>query len=214
MRQRIPLILVFLFGVVFIIQYYVPDYYSITLLTKAGDWARVLGFFAFFIAIYSLVFHHTMRIRKKGERWPYSIITLVSLVGMAFAGFYVGFFTNATKFDDPAYVLQHLYMNLLSPLEATMFSLLAFYIASAAARAFRARNVEATLLLVTAVIVMLSRVPIGAAMFSHLPAIGDWILEWPNTAARRAIVIGVGLGGAATSLKVLLGVERSYLGMR
>ena len=158
MRQRIPLILVFLFGVIFVIQFYVPGYYSVKLISKAGEWGRVMGFFAFFIAVYSLVFHHMMRIRKKGERWAYSIITLVSMVAMALTGYYVALFTDAIKFDDPAYVFQHLYMNLLSPLEATMFSLLAFYIASAAARAFRARNVEATLLLITAVIVMLSRV--------------------------------------------------------
>lgn len=214
MRQRLPLILVLVFGIIFLIQYYVPGYASVKLLTTSGDWMRVLGFFVFFIAIYSLVYHHVRRIRRKGERWRYSIITLVVMAGMVFAGFYVGFFTEAKSFDDPAYVLQKLYMSVLSPLESTMFSLLAFYIASAAARAFRARNVEATLLLITAVIVMLSRVPIGAAMWSQLPAIGDWILDWPNTAARRAITIGIGLGGAATALKIVLGIERSYLGMR
>ena len=33
-----------------------------------------------------------------------------------------------------------------------------------------------------------------------------------NTAGQRAIMIGIALGVAATSLKVLLGVNRSYLG--
>jgi hypothetical protein len=39
-----------------------------------------------------------------------------------------------------------------------------------------------------------------------------WIMEVPNTAGTRAITIGIALGVVATSLRILLGVDRSYLG--
>ena len=91
-------------------------------------------------------------------------------------------------------------------------ALLAFYIASSAFRAFRARNFEATLLLVAATLVMLGRVPIGEATWEGFTQVQQWIMEFPNTAAKRAIWIGVGLGMASTALKLILGVERAYLG--
>lgn len=98
------------------------------------------------------------------------------------------------------------------PCNATMFALLAFYIASAAFRAFRARNTEAALLLGAAIIIMLGRAPIGRAISDILPEISDWILEVPNNAGRRAIMMGAALGAIATGLRVILGLERSHLG--
>jgi hypothetical protein len=93
-----------------------------------------------------------------------------------------------------------------------MFSLLAFFIASAAFRAFRARNVQATLLLVTAVVVMIGRVPLGDYLWSGMPDLIEWIMTVPNMSAMRGIRIGVGLGAVATAMKIILGIERTYMG--
>ncbi len=109
------------------------------------------------------------------------------------------------------------------PLQSTMFAMLAFYVASAAFRAFRARNVESVLLLGTAFIILLGRTYAGTVMTAWLPAEGaagfftvphltQWIMMVLNTAGSRAIMIGIALGVASTSLKVLLGIDRSYLG--
>jgi hypothetical protein len=107
---------------------------------------------------------------------------------------------------------------------STMFALLAFFIASAAFRAFRIRTVEAGLLAIAALIVMLGRVPLGDVMTdwllnaswlpgggTHLSAIQQWIMDIPQNAAKRAILIGAALGVMATGLRVILGIERSYL---
>lgn len=106
----------------------------------------------------------------------------------------------------------YIYKNVYEPLSSTMFSLLAFFIASAAFRAFRAKTFEAGLLLVSAFLVMLGRVPIGTAIWDQLPAITDWIMAVPNTAGQRAIMIGAALGVVSASLKILVGIERTYLG--
>ncbi len=109
------------------------------------------------------------------------------------------------------------------PLGATMFAMLAFYVASAAFRAFRARNAESVVLLLTAFLILLGRTSLGAYLTSGLPTEGfgsffrievltSWIMTTFNTAGNRAILIGIALGIASTSLKVLLGIDRSYLG--
>ncbi|MBN2448429.1 MAG: hypothetical protein JXO22_17005 [Phycisphaerae bacterium] len=117
------------------------------------------------------------------------------------------------------YIYEHIY----KPLQATMFAMLAFYVASAAFRAFRARNMESIMLLGTAFIILLGRTALGAWFTYHLPEenfwsffrienLSNWIMLTFNTAGNRAIMIGISLGIAATSLKVLLGIDRSYLG--
>lgn len=109
-------------------------------------------------------------------------------------------------------VFTWLYDHVFAPCNATMFALLAFFVASAAFRAFRARNIEAGLLLGGAILVMLGRVPIGAAISDDLPSIAQWILDIPNNGSRRAIMMGAAIGAIATGLRILLGLERSHLG--
>lgn len=114
-----------------------------------------------------------------------------------------------------------LYEFVFQPLTATMFAMLAFYVASAAFRAFRAKNIEASLLLGTAFIILLGRTFAGVWLTAWIPDTLSalrldeatvHIMKLFNVAGSRAIMIGIALGIASTSLKVLLGVDRSYLG--
>lgn len=113
------------------------------------------------------------------------------------------------------------YNYIMYPLMSTVFALLAFYMMTAAYRAMRAKSWEAGLLLAAALVVLLGQVPVD--QFVRLPAIEgvslfEWlklkILDYPNTAAKRSIIIGVALGGLATSIKILTGIEKPYLGGR
>ncbi len=68
------------------------------------------------------------------------------------------------------------------------------------------------MLLLAAVVVMLGQVPVGELLGKWLPETGLWILRYPNLAAKRAIMLGVGFGMLATNLKIIFGVERNWLG--
>ena len=67
-------------------------------------------------------------------------------------------------------------------------------------------------MLIAAVIVMLGRVPIGREISEFFPLATDWLLNVPNLAAKRGILLGVSLGALATSMRISFGIERSYLG--
>jgi len=125
------------------------------------------------------------------------------------------------QYDQQGSWFWYIYEFILAPLKATMFALLAFYVASAAFRAFRAKNFEAILLLGTAFIILLGRTFAGVWLTSWLPPalsglrienLSVVIMSVFNTAGNRAIMIGIALGLAATSLRLLLGVDRSHLG--
>jgi hypothetical protein len=125
---------------------------------------------------------------------------------MLVAGFYKG---RASMDDGNAFM--YLYFNVEFPLEATMYSLLAFFVTSASFRAFRARNKQALCLLLAAVVIMLGRVPVGTAIWKGFPTVTEWIMSYPNAAAKRGIRLGIDLGLISMALRMILGIERSYM---
>lgn len=182
-----------------------------------NDVQRIIAALSLVLGVGSIVQHHLLKIKRKAQYYPYSYITIIALLLTAIIGVFGGIDVTRpgilpTKFGNFSIHIQTLYSNIMVPLAATMFSLLAFFMASAAYRAFRARNLEATLLLLAAFIVMLGAVPLGRIIHRQLPAFAEWILAVPNTASKRGILFGVELGVFATSLKIILGIERGWLG--
>jgi hypothetical protein len=253
MKRSIPLAICLVMGITMMVQFFVPHPVSVGLYDLTTKWVRIVAAFALVLGTGSLVMYHVDKLRRRKPGWYYSIVTLAAAVTTAVVGLGWGV--------KPGRPLQDIiFTSLLVPLNASMFAILAFYMASAAYRAFRARTQEAALLLVAAFVVMLGMVPIGAkvpffwflvvlaiallvvglATRSRglligtgtlvvgllvwmgfwkfriprlmLPDTAEWVLSVPNMAAKRAILFGVALGGIATALKVILGIERGWLG--
>jgi len=185
-------------------QFFVPHKTGEEIYDALLTWARIIGAFALVLGVGSLFRRHLETLRRRRRDWVYSAVTLVSFFAMAIVGLIWGK-EEGTPFD-------WLFNNVQLPLDATMFALLAFFVASAAYRSFRARSPEATLLLLSALVVMLGRVPIGESIHASLPVATEWIMSVPTVAAKRGILLGVALGAIATSFRIILGIERSHLG--
>jgi hypothetical protein len=204
MKRQIPLYIVLTLGAAFIVQYFIPSRLSRGFYDQSIRWDIIIGIPALAIAIDSLVRHHVARIRQRKPDWQYSYVYLGAALLMAAAGL-IGGIQQGTLF-------MNLFTYAQAPMQGTVFALLAFYMTSAAYRAFRARSAEATLLLLSAFVLMLGLIPVGAMIWKGIPAVSEWMMQVPNMASKRAIAFGVGLGMAATSLKIILGIERNWLG--
>ena len=203
MKRTIPLVIVFGCGFFMIIAFFIPLRGFQNVSQTLETWYTGVIAFFIFIGIFNLVKVNINKIQRRLFDWQYCIILLVFLFMMMAAGFIGG--PGGGAFD---YLFDHFQI----PLGATMFSLLAFFVASAAFRAFRAKTPEATLLLIAAVLVMIGRVPIGYWLWHGFPGLVEWIMSVPNTAAKRGILFGADLGLISIALRILLGIERSYMG--
>src|SRR5262245_2455884 len=204
MKQELPIFLVFLTGILMVIQFLVPHQASEFLFTTANDFVIVVGILALPLGIYSLINGTLNKARhQKNERF-YAFVTIGGFFFMVLTGLSREQLTSTTS------VFQNMFQNVVLPAQSSLFATLAFYIASAAYRAFPVRPPIATVLLVTAFVVMLPIVPLPAPLSTWNGDLVRWILAVPNMAAKRAIIIGVGLGGVAYSMKILLGIERGY----
>lgn len=164
------------------------------------SWTAIVVAFALLLGFANVINVHWSRIRNQKPGAVYSVVLLVSLIGTLIMGLGGPASTNGKYIFD--YILQ--------PLEATFFALVAIFIATAAYRAFRVRNLETFFFVLFAVIVLLGQVPIAIYIWPELPVIKDWIINVPTLAGVRGILLGVALGTIATGLRVLMGTDRPY----
>ena len=221
MKRQIPLLITFVIGLLMVVQYYIVPLNFLG--EEMANWFGAISAFAYVLAAVSLYVVNGKRIRDRVEGWPYNIVLLVSLT----VTLWIGLFNDLLGFGYPGYrpvdegtAFDWMFKYVQTPLSATMFSLLAFYIASACYRAFKARSIEASLLLGSAFMVMLFRVPLGGLLWESMGgSLADlnWLIEKLliggfRPADARVIQVAAAIGLISVSLKIILGIERSYMG--
>jgi hypothetical protein len=205
-----------------------------------NDSTQVISSFLLGLGIYSLLRVHVRRFAKFQKDWGFSFTLLASMVlmiGFGYADYNSKQGGRGVLLDDPAnwtvvnYGRDFLFDGLLQQMDAAMFSLIAFYILSAAYRAFRIRSVEATILLGTALLVMLSLMGVVVYLWDsavtsmvgepgqnplldnlRLSEISRWLRSTFQTSSLRGIAFGVGIGALAMGLRLWLSLERGLGG--
>ena len=213
MKRELPLLMTAVIGIFMILSFFVPHHLVGVPADFLQQCAVIVAAFGYVLGGANALRVNLEGIARRQPDWPYKLVMVISLIATVVVGL-----ADGRRWQEPGTASMFLYNQMYSPMQGTMFSLLAFFIASAAFRAVRIRTVEAGLLAAAALIVMLGRVPVGDALTSWLPepirmsAVQEWIMNVPQNAAKRAILMGAAMGVMATGLRVILGIERSYLG--
>ena len=217
-KKYIPLAIVTIVGLLTLATYYVPAKASSAYLSTLNQWEVIVSGFAFLLGLISLLMTHYKKIAKRVDGWGYSLFVFVGF----FAVVIPGIISHGAQAKDGVLTsLGWAFRYLYNPLAATMFAVLAFYIVSTAFRSFRIKSVQAFVLFIAAFILILGNVPAGQMLWdavlgwTGICGIGDiiqWIMQVPSVAAKRGIMIGITIGAAVTSLKIIFGIERQYMG--
>lgn len=204
MRRKIPQLVCASFGVLLFALYFSnhPNAKSINQFVLIEYW-QIIFAITLLVGVISFVKVNLKAVERGTDR-PYRIVSLIGLITMPILAIIWGI-----KGDSP---FMWVFNNIQVPMQATVFALLAFFVVSASFRGFRARSIPAAVLLVSALLTLLARSDVGGVISQHLPTVADWVRENLSMSARRAILIGIGLGSLTTSLRVIIGIERTWLG--
>ncbi len=203
MRKELPLIITLIGGLLAMVGKWTVWGDHIKLLTYTDQFDTLVGVMAMMVGAINLTRIHGLNVQRRRSGYAFSIVLLVAMWAYFVLGVIEGYQGKNFRW---------IYNNLYRNMDATMFSMLCFYIASAAYRAFRIRTREATVLLIAAALVMLGKAPLGETIWAKFGDASNWIMRIPNTASMRGIAIGAYLGGFVTALRILLGIERAHLG--
>jgi hypothetical protein len=167
------------------------------------QFAVVISNIALGLGVISLLRIHGKNVQRKVEgRWLYSIVTIITFLTV--------FILGIINTNGPQY--QWAFRNVYTTLEQTMYASTGFFIVSSAYRAFRARNIDAALLLISGCIVVFTNAPIGEVIWSGFPVIGDWLLGPGQLPGYRTLMLISGLGAIVYAYRVITNNERGFFG--
>ncbi len=202
MKREGPIAVAFLSGMIVLCGYFFKAKPITDLAAQIVRWRIIVAAFALALGGVNMFRLHGRAVIEKRKNWPYSAIFIVAFVAY--------FILGVTKSPTSAQYM-YIWQNIYQPAASTMYSFTLFYMTSACWRAFRIRNWQAGVMMVTGVIVLLGQVGLGSAISPFIPKFAGWIVANPNAAAIRAITIGGSLGMVMMSMRVILGLERTYM---
>lgn len=203
LRRGVPTAVAIAVGILVLADFFLGGPYLEAVGGTLVDWAIILSVFALLLGVASVLAYHLRRIATREKGWPYSLSLLVIAILVLASGL-----AGPRGPQEP--VVAAIFTYIQAPLQASILALLVFYIAYAAYRSFRIRDLYSFLMVAAGLIVLVGQLPQAVNIWEGLPGIKDWVLGVPATAGARGILIGVALGTVATGLRLLVGIDRPY----
>jgi hypothetical protein len=178
-----------------------------TIAQELTIWALIIQLIAIGIGAVNMIRSHYRVINRRDPgRWYFSLYMMALFVIMMLLG--IPGTIGSTENSIYSWLFNQVYVSL----GATLYAITGFYIFSAAYRAFRARTIDAGLMLLAGIIMMLSNAPVGEVIWTGFPEIGGWLLETGQNPWQTSIVMTEAFGMLAFGYRAFTGKERGFYG--
>ena len=203
MRVRLSVIVAIITGVVVLAGYFMPVGPLLSIRNLFVQWLGILVAFGLLVGVINLAKAHWLKLRTRQPGEGYSALLLLSLVVT---------FLVVVFFGPTGSVSMWVFNYIQIPVERSLAALLAVILAYTGVRLLSRRpNLFSVVFVITVLIVLLGSAPL--LLFNEVPQL-SWlrslIVQVPAVAGARGILLGVALGAIATSIRIIMGVDRPY----
>lgn len=204
-RPEIRIIIVALTTVLVLIDFFIAVKTYNDFIKQLLVWSVIISGFTLVLGAVNIGVVHGKHILKRTPgQWYFSLWLIICVV----ATFILASGSEGIPLMKTAY--DYLISNIHTPLTSAAYGLIGFYFASCIFRAFRGRNSYVAVFLLSGCIVLLLNAPVTEGV-PLIPMLGNWVVNVPNVAGTRGIVIGTAVGIVAAGLRNILGLERGGL---
>lgn len=201
-RSYLTRIVIIVGCIAMLISYYFVSPQADTVANELRTWSSNIGSFTLFVGIVTIFMRYGRSIWNRGPNWLLHLYCLAVIVLWIPFGTYIGLYSDT---------YQNLYLSTKITLHVTIIGEMIFFCISAMYRTFRIRSLRTAVLSFLAMLLIVFNAP---WLTTSVPKVGDiayWLLDNPQMAAARSMVICAGIGGVILSIRILLGLERGAL---
>lgn len=202
-RKTIPVTVTAVVGLMMFVDYFlnIPAINDWAATLRA--WGVIVSTFALGVGAANLVVVHGRRVTDGSKKSWLSAVLLAGLIITACLTIFTGPKGKGTVF---------VFDGIIQSVTQALYSMLGLCICSAAYRAFRAHNIESSIMLVVGTLVLVAQIPTAQAVAPWLVKPSAWIMSTVNVAGQRGIMVSSGIAFIGLSLRVILGIDKSHLG--
>ncbi len=162
------------------------------------EWALLLSAFALLLGAINVAWVHIRRVLAGNPGWLQSLLLVVALTVVLVSGLF-----STTGVRSP--LVELLFDAIIAPGQATLFALLAFFMAAAAYRYLRIGRSGGIWLLAGVLLVFAVQMPIANAVLpATIANFVDWVVDVPAMSALRGALLGSSIALVIVAIRFLL----------
>jgi len=182
--------------------YYIQSPQISAVSNELNLWNMVIGSFTLFVGLVSVFARYSRSIMNRSKNWMLHAYCLAVIVVWIILGNIIGMYST---------LYQTLYLSTKITLHITIIGQLVFFSVSGMYRTFRIKSLRTAVFAFFTVLVVVLNMPPLITTFPALSDLTYWLLDNPQMAGARAMVMCGGIGGVILGIRILLGIEKSTL---